>query len=238
MATNPKPAPELIYCANGNRRFAQIAIDHGFAYGAQLPGTVYFPPAFVDQNWKSPDRVKYMAALAQHRPYMASVLDWERRDQLSEVLSWAEEAAAFAEVVMIIPEVPRHVHLIPKAIGNKPVRLGFSIPTRHGGTACHPVEFMDYPVHLLGGSPHAQMKWFSLIPRVVSVDGNMHHKLATRYGAFWSAVSFPGRGHWPSVAEYDGQRWGDGSNTADAPYEAFRRSCVNIMRAWDDSLQR
>lgn len=228
MATKP----ELIYCANGNERFAQIAIEHGFSYGAQLPGTVYFPPAFVDQNWKNPDRERYMTALATHRPYMASVLDWEKRGQLAEVLGWAEEAAAFVDVVMIIPKVPGQVHLIPKTVGGKSVRLGFSIPTRHGGTACQPFEFMGYPVHLLGGSPHAQLKWFSRTPNVVSLDGNMHHKMATSKNAFWYAARFPGRGYWPSVAEYDGQRWGDGSNLADAPYEAFRRSCENIMKHW------
>ena len=27
----------------------------------------------------------------------------------------------------------------------------------------------------------------------------------------------------------DGHAWGDGSETADAPYEAFRRSCVNVV---------
>lgn len=84
---------ELIYCAAGNARFAQIAIDAGFLYGAQLPGTTYHPIWFADQNWKKPDRTKYMAALAEHRPHMASVLDLERADQLDEVLSWAEEAA-------------------------------------------------------------------------------------------------------------------------------------------------
>ena len=76
---------ELIYCAAGNRRFAEIATSHGFRYGAQLPGTVYTdvaPLYFADQDWKEPNRDKYMSALAQHRPHMATVLDWEREEQL------------------------------------------------------------------------------------------------------------------------------------------------------------
>jgi len=101
MATSP----ELIYCANGNSEFARIAIEAGYTYGAQLPGTVYHPPAFADQDWKKPNRAAYMVALAQHRPRMASVLDWERREQFVEVLQWAEEIAQWVDVVMIIPKV-------------------------------------------------------------------------------------------------------------------------------------
>lgn len=224
--------PELIYCANGNARFAQIATDHGFVYGAQMPGTVYFPPAFVDQNWKKPDKERYMTALREHKPHMASVIDWERKEQLLEVLSWAEDAAMFVDVVMVIPKVPGCVQLLPRSIGGKSVRLGFSIPTKHGGTACHPMEFVGWPVHLLGGSPQAQLKWFTRLPGIISADGNMHHKMATRMNAFWYPSRFPGRGYWPRLAEFDGKRWGDGSNMADAPYEAFRRSCVNIKAAW------
>ena len=36
MATDIK----LIYCAGGNKQFAETAIEAGFLYGAQLPDTV------------------------------------------------------------------------------------------------------------------------------------------------------------------------------------------------------
>jgi hypothetical protein len=86
--------PELIYCAAGNRRFAEIAIRNGFTYGAQLPKTIYYTPEFVDQNWRKPDRMKYMNALAQYRPRLATVLDLEYPHQFAEVLSWAEVGGA------------------------------------------------------------------------------------------------------------------------------------------------
>lgn len=214
---------DLIYCANGNPRFAQIAIEAGFLYGAQMPGKVYAHPYFVDQNWKRPNKDKYIAALAKHKPSMASVLDWERLDQLSEVLEWAEEAARFVEIVMIIPKVPGKVDLLPRIIGGKRVRLGYSIPTRHGGTAVWPGEFYSWPIHLLGGNPHAQMKWRSRLPGTISADGNMFQKMAVRFCQYWQA------GKWIRL-DADGQKWGE-----DAPYEAFRRSCINIRKAWLDS---
>jgi hypothetical protein len=163
---------ELIYCADGNRRFAQIAIDHGYLYGAQLPKTVYFPPFFADQCWKKPNRAAYMAALAQHRPHMASVLDLERADQLDEVLSWAEEAAQYVQCVMLIPKVFGIIPRLPRRIGGADVRLGYSVPTKFGGTELPVWEFAGWPVHLLGGSPNAQMELAHYMA-VESADGNM-----------------------------------------------------------------
>jgi hypothetical protein len=229
---------DLIYCAAGNRLFAEIAIDAGFRYGAQLPNTVYFDPYFVDQDWKHPDRARYMDALKKYSPYMASVLDWERPEQLSDVLDWAEEAAMFVDVVMIIPKVHHGVSLLPRSIGGKAVRLGYSVPTKFGGTELFLSEFIGWPVHLLGGSPRKQLRLANYL-NVVSVDGNMHQLMAIKYNAFFTVRRVPGaRNHpWPTLAEADGCKWGDGSDKADAPYEAFRRSCQNIIAMWQSINQ-
>jgi len=218
---------DLIYCASGNKRFAKIAIDAGFLYGAQLPGTVYHPIYFADQNWKKPNRQKYMDALEKHRPFMATVLDFERIDQLSEVLSWAEEAARFVEVVMIIPKCFGCIVKLPHIIGNKPIRLAYSVPTRYGGTSVPVWEFWNRPVHLLGGSPQKQMRLRPYFD-VRSVDGNMMQKAAVTWCGFWQ----------PGTARYASNRWWptlkeSGSHVVtDAPYEAFSRSCESIMQAW------
>ena len=223
---------EIIYCANGNGRFAQIAIDAGMTYGAQLPGTTYFPVAFADQEWKRPNRPAYMAALAQHRPRMATVLDWERDEQLPEVLGWAEEAAQYVGTVIIIPKVIGGIVRLPRRIGGADVRLGYSVPTRYAGTSVPPWEFAGWPVHLLGGSPHRQMEAAHYM-NVVSADGSMTKKLAQN-GQFWTpgTARYARDRFWPRLIEADGRTWGDGSSTADAPYEAFRRSCVSVMAAW------
>lgn len=228
-------AIETIYCADGNSRFAQIAVEAGFLYGAQLPNTVYYPPYFADQNWKAPDFALYMLALAQHRPHMASVIDWEKEEQLPEVLKWAEWAAVYVDVVMVIPKVIGQVGRIPGVIGGKPVRLGYSVPTSFGGTQVPTWEFGSRPVHLLGGSPRAQFN-LSHYLNVVSVDGNMHQLMATKYCAYFTLERVPGaKNHpWPTLKEAGGGiPWGDGTPEADAPYEAFRRSCQNIKRMWE-----
>jgi hypothetical protein len=215
---------DLIFCGGKNQKFAEIAISAGFRYGAQLPCTTYAPVYFADQNWKSPDRTAYMAALGKHRPFMASVIDWERIEQRAEVLSWAEEAAQFVSVVMIIPKVSG-IPTLPRRIGSTEVRLGYSVPTKHGGTSLHLAEFFGWGVHLLGGSPGSQMRLARYMD-VKSADGNMAMKMANR-GLYWVPGKRTFSNKWVSLLETDGARWnGDGN------YEAFRRSCKNIMTAW------
>lgn len=145
--------PELIYCADGNRRFAEIAINTGFKYGAQLPNTVYFPPYFADQDFKRPRYTGYIQALRRHRPYMASVLDIEEQRRLDEYLMRADEVSLYCQVVMLIPKINGVIKILPRQINGKTVRLGYSVPTRFGGTSVPIDEFGDWPVHLLGGSP-------------------------------------------------------------------------------------
>ncbi len=203
------------------------------SYGAQLPGTIYFPVTFADQDWKKPDRARYMAVLAEHRPRLATVLDWERDEQLPEVLAWAEEAAQYVEVVILIPKVFGGISRLLRRVAGAAVRLGYSVPTRYGGTELPPWEFAGWPVHLLGGSPHRQI-YVAHYLTAVSADGSYAAKLARKTAQFWAdgTATYARDRHWPRLIEADGRAWGDGGATADAPYEAFRRSCANIMAAW------
>lgn len=207
---------DLIYCAAGNSRFAQIAIDAGFLYGAQLPNTIYHPPYFVDQNWRKPNREKYMAALALHRPHIATVLDLERDEQLPEVLAWAEDAAAHVQVVVIIPKAQGIVADLPRTVGGAKVRLGYSVPTQFAGTELPVWDFVGWPVHLLGGNPQNQMKLARYLD-VRSIDGNAAQRAALSWGMEWRA------GKWERGARY----------ASDGPYYAFAASCRNIRQAWD-----
>ena len=212
--------PMLIYCADGNARFAQIAIDAGFRYGAQLPNTVYHPVYFADQNWRNPNREAYMAALAKHRPEMATVLDWEQESQLDEVLDWAEEAALSVQKILIVPKVVGGIGHLPRSIGGKPVVLAYSVPTKFSGTNVPLWEFRGWPVHLLGGQPHRQIEIWRYLHNVVSTDGNYAQMMAVRYNEFWSS------GGWHELCNHDGHIEND------APYKAFEHSCKNIMAAW------
>lgn len=213
--------PDLIYCAAGNVRYGQIAIDAGFRYGAQLPRKLHHAPYFVDQDWKKPRRDKYMAALAQWRPYMATVLDLEEPEQLEEVLDWAEEAAQYVSEVVVIPKYSGAVAQLPRVIGGAAVRLGYSVPTRYGGTTVPLWEFYGWPVHLLGGDVKAHLKLTHYLD-VRSVDGNIAQKVA-HHGMTFDGV------RWVTLEKYLGGHY----EGKDMTYTAFEISCRNIVKAWE-----
>lgn len=215
--------PTLIYCAAGNKRFADIAIRYGFHYGAQLPATIYHTPYFVDQNWKKPVRDTYMACLKEHRPALATVLDLEHEHQLNEVMSWANEAAEYVrDAVIIIPKEMSIIHCLPHTLRGKQVRLGYSVPTKFGGTCVPTWEFGRRPVHLLGGSPSEQLKLKSYL-NVTTTDGNYVQKAAINYGNSWLVDQ--GWTYGADLGLWERQ-------SEDAMYNAFELSCMNIRAAW------
>lgn len=222
--------PDLYYCADGNKRFADIALTNGFRYGARLPATIYHRAEFTDQDWKAPNREMYMQAVEVNHPRLATVLDWERPEQWAEVESWAAQIAPFVtEAIVIIPKVMGGIGRIPETIRGKAIRLGYSVPTGYGGTCLPSWEFGSRPVHLLGGSPHDQIELAQYL-NVVSADTNYHLGMATRYNQFFAAGgSFrAARNRWyPKLNET-----ALGHIDGDVPYKAFALSCINIKTAW------
>lgn len=226
---------ELFFCADGNRKYAEIAIRYGFGYGAQLPNTIYFPPAFVDQDWVHPNRERYINALAEHKPRIASVLDWERSDQLSEVLEWAEAAAPYvSEAVIIIPKVPGGIEQLPRTIGGKSVRLGYSTPVKNGGkfsgTGVPLREFAGWPCHILGGSPQKQYMLAHKGIRAASADGNyiMGQANAGRiYAPEIGRMVNARNKYFPQLKEA-GLGWID----SEVPSRAFALSAINVRAMW------
>lgn len=218
---------DLIYCADGNKRFADIAIRYGFRYGAQLPNTVYYKPYFADQDWRDPNFDSYMSALKEHAPTVATVLDWEPHVDLAEVLRWAEAVARIVDVIVIIPKVMGGISQLPRVINGKGVRLGYSVPTRFAGTQVPIWEFMGWPIHLLGGSPTKQYELHRYLD-IASADGNYLLKASMNNRFFNPGGHSYGKNRfWPQLQEsvYRGLQ-------EDTPYFAFELSCINIKSMW------
>lgn len=216
---------KIIFTAGSNRKYAERALKAGMLYGARLPVKVYFPPYFVDQEWLNPNRVKYMDALAEHRPAIATVLDLEYPHQFDEVLSWAEEAARWvSEAVIIIPKVDL-IEYIPRFIAGKEIRLGYSVPTRFGGTPIPYQYFKGWPVHLLGGSPEQHLAYAQLL-NVISADTNKIMEQAGR-NQVWQPHPIRARNRrYPQLKEI-----GLGHLDNETCYEALERSCQNYVEA-------
>lgn len=226
---------DLIYCASGNKQYAQIAIDSGWKYGGRLPAKIYYPPYFTDQDYNAPNRTGYMQSLATYHPHLATVLDCLEESQYSEMMSWAEEAAQFVQTVILIPKVRGIIKRLPRHINGKDIRLGYSVATSYGRTEVPFTEFDGWDVHLLGGAPHVQMRLArNHLKGTVSADTNYHQKLANQHCQYWQpgTATFARNRYFPRLDELNGEKWGDGTNKAGANYEAFRRSCLAIIQAW------
>lgn len=207
---------ELYYCAGGNLRLARIAISHGLNYGSRIPSPVYFRPSFCDQDWKNPDKEKYIAGLAIHRPAWASVIDIEREEQIPLAIEWAEEASQHVRCgIIFIPKLHGIISSLPRIINGKEVRLGYSVPTEYGGTTVPPIEFSGWNVHLLGGSPKNQLICAQLL-NVVSADCNYIQLIAVKYGDYWHSD------------------YGRMANVR-LPYEtAFEQSVKHYIKSWEE----
>jgi hypothetical protein len=230
--------PKLIFCAGGNKRFAEIAIENGFLYGARVPrDKPHFPIFFADQDWKKPNKDGYIACVSKYKPKMATVIDLERNEQLPEVLDWAEEISQFAKYIVIIPKISGVINKIPDQINGKVIILGYSVPTKYGSTMVDLGEFSGRLVHLLGGSPHRQMNLWNIMHKsceVFSVDGNYIQLIAIKFNKFWTnGDAYYAENRWlPRLDEADDKKW-----EIDAPYEAFRRSCVNVKKSWTELVR-
>lgn len=219
--------PVLIYCAAGNKRFAEIAIRWGYQYGAQLPNTIYYNPYFTDQNWKKPNREKYMKTVKKYRPTIATVLDWEQEGQLNEVLSWADEASQWVwEAVIIIPKVVGGVKRLPRQINGKQVRLGYSASSTFSSTPVSLDEFKTWPIHCLGGSVRKQIE-MSQTDGLVSADGNYIQNMARRHCMLYSPAVRANNNGWPQLREF-----GLAYMEKDAIYLAFELTCMAVPMAF------
>lgn len=225
--------PELIFCAAAGKSVVDVAMNTGWKFGAQLPASSsYLPPmTFADQDWRDPQRDKYMEALARHRPKMATVLDWEHEGQFGEVMGWAEDATQFVETVIVIPKVHGSVDRIPNIIGGKPIRLGYSVPSPYGATTVPFREFGDRPVHLLGGSPRRQMILTRYL-NVMSVDCNMQLSRAKIAQVWHPGDADSDSRFWPQLQEI-------GYSRIENPFLfSFEWSCRNIIAAWHQLYER
>lgn len=210
--------PALIFCAGRNRRYAEIAMAAGFLYGTASDRTPFYPPAFLDLDYRRPNFASHLAACEQWRPRYVVAGDAETAADLPAVLAQAEALVPFAQDVIVVPKTSGLIDAIPDRYV-----LGLSVPTSFGGTQALFLEYYGRRLHLLGGTPHAQMLlWRYFGAAVVSVDGNAAMK-AAQFGSFWRDGGWTGgKGAYPVGPP----------GTPDLPYLTFAESCRNIAAAW------
>lgn len=153
---------------------------------ADLPWYQKLPFTFVDNEWHDYDHQVHLDAVAELKPKYATVRDYLTPEQariagiayysLDQILKWAEELEQHAEHVIVIPKADV-LHEIPERHV-----LGYSVPSRYGGTPLPIETFTGRSIHLLGGSWAAQRALMDQMgDDIVSVDFNYLY-LVARYG--------------------------------------------------------
>jgi hypothetical protein len=141
---------------------------------------------FLDIDWRDYDFRRHLEAAKMTRPMVTVARDVVDRRYLPRTLDEAEELLIHAKHVVI---VPKDVRLEPELEARIPSRfiLGFSVPTRYGGTQISLSAFKR-PVHLLGGRPDVQRRVADQLS-VFSIDCN-RFTLDAAYGDYFDGETF------------------------------------------------
>lgn len=112
--------------------------------------------------------------------------DIEDKRDLRGIVDQAYRLLEYAQDVIVVPKDLQLETKLTTAIPSDFI-LGFSVPTRYGGTSLSPAAFQR-PVHLLGGRPDRQRTLADLMP-VVSFDTN-RFTLDAAFGDYFDGEAF------------------------------------------------
>ncbi|HJY88794.1 MAG: DUF6610 family protein [Candidatus Acidiferrum sp.] len=141
---------------------------------------------FLDIEWKDYCFKRHLEAVKATRPMVTVALDIHDPRSLQRILDQASELNLHSERVIIVPKHPSLRNKLDTVIPKR-FWLGYSVPTRYGGTTIPP-SFFKRPVHLLGGRPDVQRRLAEMMP-VVSLDCN-RFTLDAAFGDYFDGDKF------------------------------------------------
>jgi hypothetical protein len=208
-----KPVVPIRVMCHG-RKTLKVATRFGWLPGARYTNLRdirgFSRIGLIDIEWSSYNFSRHLEAVKATNPLLTVARDVDRESRLERTLDEADILSRWASTVVIVPKFQKfnteHLSRIPPRFV-----LGYSVPTRYGGTRIPLEYFLDRPVHLLGGRPDVQYR-LSQILQVWSVDGN-RVTLDAQYGDYFDGEKF--RPH-PSGGYY----------------ECIRASLAAINRLW------
>jgi hypothetical protein len=180
----------ILKFVNHSATVLEIAVKHGWLPGARytnLRDVKRHPKlGFLDIDWKRYDFRRHLEAAARTRPIMTVARDVEDKRDLRRIIDQAYRLLDYATHVVVVPKDPLLEGKLCRSIPPEFV-LGFSVPTRYGGTALSPLAFKR-PVHLLGGRPDVQRTLGNQMP-VFSIDTN-RFTLDAAFGDYFDGEIF------------------------------------------------
>ena len=175
---------------NHSATVLKIAVAHGWLPGARYTNLrdvrKFSRLGFLDIDWKHYDFNRHLEAASITRPIMTVARDIEDKTALRRTIDQAYRLLEHAKYVVVVPKDQALESRLAKAIPCDFV-LGYSVPTRYGGTRLSPHAFTR-PVHLLGGRPDVQRRLAEIMP-VFSIDVN-RFTLDAAFGDYFDGETF------------------------------------------------
>lgn len=181
--------PHLITCHG--RPVGRLALKYGWLPGARYTNLRdvrgFERVGLIDIEWKRYDFGRHLAAVKLTRPLLTVAKDVQKLSELPGVLDQAHELLRFANHVIIVPKDRQLAEGLSQRIPSR-FLLGYSVPTRYGGTSIPLSSFRGRAVHLLGGRPDVQLMLAKKL-RVFSVDVN-RFTLDAAFGDYFDGRTF------------------------------------------------
>lgn len=156
---------------------------------------------FIDMAWDEPKPDELVSACMRHQPKYAIAGDYEHVEDGETVGEPIEKVNRRAQLLtqwVDQPIVVPHRSGEPAEVPDCAV-VGYSTPTRYGGTEAPLWEYQGEDVHVLGGTMNnIKLVIEHLGSNINSIDTNTMHRDATQYGEYWS-ISKPNRKKHPST---------------------------------------
>src|SRR5262245_28472772 len=183
-------ARSVIKFVNHSATVLEIAVSYGWLPGARYTNLRdvrrFRKLGFLDIEWRRYDFTRHLEAASVTRPLMTVARDIENKRDLKGILDQAFRLLEFCNYVVVVPKDPLLESKLCSSIPREFV-LGYSVPTRYGGTSLSPLAFKR-PVHLLGGRPDVQRTLAEVMP-VLSLDAN-RFTLDAAFGDYFDGETF------------------------------------------------
>lgn len=180
----------IIKIVNHSATVLKIAVAEGWLPGARYTNLrdvrKFSRLGLLDIDWKNYDFSHHIEAAQETQPLITVARDLEHKRDLKRTIDQAYRLMEFAKHVIVVPKDPLLEKVLSTAIPDDFI-LGFSVPTKYGGTKISPHAF-SRPVHLLGGRPDVQRQLGRIMP-IFSVDTNRFTLDAT-FGDYFDGEKF------------------------------------------------
>lgn len=173
-----------------SRRVCSIAKEYGWFPGARytnLRDVRNEQVGFLDIDWKNYDFRRHLEAVKKVSPTLTVAEDIADIENTRRTIDQAYELSRYSRYVIVVPKDMRFLDRLDELIP-KEFLIGYSVPTKYGGTALPLEAFGNRPIHLLGGRPDIQRELAESL-NVVSIDTN-RFTLDASFGDFFDGKRF------------------------------------------------